>query len=56
MGQAIEKMIEVMNQLEADILDLQGRSWRENLRVYNIHEGESSMVQFMVHGSWSSNT
>ncbi|KAF0036607.1 hypothetical protein F2P81_011919 [Scophthalmus maximus] len=47
--QVLSKMIKVMNQQENKLLDQEGRSRRENLRIYNVPEGAEgpSMVEFV---------
>lgn len=47
--QVLNKMIKVINQQENKLLDQEGRSRRENLRIYNVPEGAegSAMVEFM---------
>ncbi|KAK9533243.1 hypothetical protein VZT92_008377 [Zoarces viviparus] len=47
--QVLGKMIRVMDQQENKLLDQEGRSRRENLRIYNVPEGAegSSMVEFV---------
>lgn len=47
--QVLSSMIKVMNQQEDKLLDQEGRSRRENLRIYNIPEGAegSSMIEFV---------
>ena len=49
MEQVLNKMIKVINQQENKLLDQEGRSRRENLRIYNVPEGAegSAMVEFM---------
>ncbi|CAL8256143.1 unnamed protein product [Arctogadus glacialis] len=64
--QVISKMIQVMTQQENKLLDQEGRSRRENLRIYNVPEGAEgpSMMEFVQkflretlevpphHGAW----
>ena len=47
--QVLSKMIKVMNQQENKLLDQEGRSRRENLRIYNVPEEAEgpSMVEFV---------
>lgn len=47
--QVLNKVIKVMHQQENKLLDYEGRSRRENLRIYNVPEGAegSSMVDFV---------
>lgn len=47
--QVVSKIIQVMHQQENKLLDYEGRSRRENLRIYNVTEGAegSSMVEFV---------
>lgn len=47
--QTLNKMIKVMHQQENKLLDYEGRSRRENLRIYNVPEGAegSSMMDFV---------
>lgn len=47
--QVLSKMIKVMTQQENKLLDQEGRSRRENLRIYNVPEGAEgpSMVEFV---------
>lgn len=47
--QVLNKMIKVMRQQENKLLDHEGRSRRENLRIYNVPEGTegSSMMEFV---------
>ena len=47
--QVLNKMIKVINQQENKVLDQEGRSRRENLRVYNVPEGAEglAMVEFV---------
>ncbi|KAL7872495.1 hypothetical protein SRHO_G00074780 [Serrasalmus rhombeus] len=47
--QVLDKLIKVVTQQENKLLDQEGRSRRENLRIYNVTEGEegSSMVEFI---------
>lgn len=49
MEQVLTKMIKVMNQQESKLLDQEGRSRRENIRIYNVPEGSegASMVDFI---------
>lgn len=47
--QVLHKVIKVMHQQENKLLDHEGRSGRENLRMYNVPEGteELSMMDFV---------
>lgn len=47
--QVLNKVIKVMHQQENKLLDQEGRSRRENLRIYNVPEGAegSSMIDFV---------
>ncbi|KAJ4949418.1 hypothetical protein JOQ06_020933 [Pogonophryne albipinna] len=47
--QVLAKMMKVLTQQEIKLLDQEGRSRRENIRIYNVPEGEegTSMVDFV---------
>ena len=47
--QVLSKMIKVMNQQDNKLLDQEGRSRRENRRIYNVPEGAEgpSLVEFV---------
>ena len=49
MEQVLAKMIKVMNQQENKLLDHEGRSRRDNIRIYNVPEGVegASMLDFV---------
>ncbi|KAK1875089.1 LINE-1 retrotransposable element ORF1 protein [Dissostichus eleginoides] len=47
--QVLAKMMKVLTRQESKLLDQEGRSRRENIRIYNVPEGEegTSMVDFV---------